>query len=250
LVEILLQRTGGNPYFVLEVLRDLADSGALDVRDGQWTWSFADARVVIPDVITQILARRMDHLDPSVRSALDAASVAGFEFDSDVVAAITVLGDDTLLDLLDAAVRSGIVDELDERPGAYRFAHPLAWEVLYHSLTANRRAQLHTRAGEAIERLRDSHDSHVVRELARHYLRGVQDDRRRTITHAYRAAELALAARAYDEAMELCESALTIAGEDHPELRRAVLSIRGVAIATITSEWMHPQKVAVITRPS
>src|SRR4051812_41173924 len=103
-----------------------------------------------PETIRQAVALRLAGLSAEARRMLELAAVftAGFGF-GDLVA-LTDLDEDTLLDCLDEALAAEVV-----RPVAaerYDFAHSLVRHTLYESFSASRRARLHRRLAEVLER--------------------------------------------------------------------------------------------------
>ena len=116
-----------------------------------------------------------------------------------------------LLTALDEAVHSGMIEELRSVKLAYRFTHELVRRALYDALTAARRAELHLRVGEALERAGGA----PAADLAHHFtvaapLAGAE----RGVAYNVAAARAAAAALAYDEADERLSVALSLGVED------------------------------------
>jgi ATP/maltotriose-dependent transcriptional regulator MalT len=151
-------RAGGNPLFVIELVRALRIDGALDVRNG-----VADAATVSsPPSLRLTLLRRLSQLPADTLTLLRVASVLGSSF---AVADLARLASQTsahLLSALGAAVDAGLLRESGDR---LAFHHELVRDALYHDLPLAIRRSLHrdaravlTEAGVGIERL----VSHVV----------------------------------------------------------------------------------------
>ena len=102
-----MEETSGNPFFVGEVLRHLAESGAIVERDGAWTSDLDPADVGIPEGIREVVGRRLTRLGPEVERILSTAAVVGLEFGVDLVA--DVLGDDA----------DDVLDGLEEAAGPH-----------------------------------------------------------------------------------------------------------------------------------
>ena len=151
-------RTGGNPFFVVELSRWMA--GAHDLH--------LDS-VPVPPSVGEVLRTRLDRLPPETREVLELAAVAGREVALELLEAAGTPAE-TALDAMDSAVAVGLVVE-GGRPWSWRFAHALVQEVLVGGLKAVRRAQLHARLGEALERrVATTTDDTVVERLAHHFV--------------------------------------------------------------------------------
>ena len=149
----LIEKTGGNPLFVEETIRMLAE------QDGRGAGR-------IPDTVQALIAARIDRLPPVEKAALQRAAVIGRTFWGGALADLTPDGDlqPLLDDLLDrelvVVTRSSITNEI-----AYRFKHVLIQEVAYAGLSKSARAELHGRfadwvgrhAGEELLEIRATH---------------------------------------------------------------------------------------------
>lgn len=246
LVQMIERHTGGNPFFIAEVLRNLTESGALSVRDARPVWDLASPDLLIPEGISSVISRRISRLGDLGRQVLEAASVAGTEFQSHVVADVVSLDPDLLLDVLDAAVRAQLVSEVPGAAATYSFAHPMVREVLYQNLTVNRRARLHQRVGEALERMDRAGASSA--ELARHFLSaqsGATADK--ATAYALDAAEQAMRQRAYEDAVALFDAALDQLPAGDGAQRRRVLSRRAVAHTAGIHAIIEPLRLPTAT---
>lgn len=201
--------TQGNPFFVGEVLRHLAESGAIVQVDGKWTSDRTLEEVGIPEGIREVVGRRLSRLSEAANRALALAAVIGAEFDLATIEAAGGPKGDELFDALDEAVRHSIVREIPGTVGRYTFAHALVRSSLYEELTTNRRVRMHWQVGTAIEaRYQNQLDAHLD-VLAYHMTEGaLAGDAMKAVDYGRRAgaradAELAFetAARHYDRAL-------------------------------------------------
>ncbi len=210
LAHALRRETGGNPFFLVEVIRHLNDTGAFVQDDeGQWVLSIDLDALSLPTSVREVVAHRVARLGEETEQALSMASVIGRDFDLDVLAGLLDLHEDRLLDLLEGAVGAGLVSESEEQAGRYRFLHALIQHTLYEDLSATRRQRAHQRVAEALE-TRDTQNEHVT-ELARHYMAATRpSDVTKAMYYARLAGDVALAAYApldafawYTQALEL-----------------------------------------------
>ncbi|MCO8277104.1 AAA family ATPase, partial [Actinoplanes sp. TRM 88003] len=137
LLALVAERTNGNPLFVRELARLIAAEGAGAAGSG------------IPAGVREVLRRRIARLPDAVATTLRQVAVLGREADLDTLAAVAGRDPDDLLDLLEAAVLAGLLDE--PAPGQVRFTHALVRDTLYEDTPLLRRARLHTRALTALD---------------------------------------------------------------------------------------------------
>ncbi len=211
LADALSDETGGNPFFVGEVVRHLVESGALVQRDGRWTSDISLDEIGLPEGVREVIGRRLSRVDPDTQRLLSIAAVIGYEFSLPILATVADVDEDTALDRLDPLMTSGLIAEtgLDR----YRFGHALLRATLLEELTTSRRVRTHRRIAEAIESLRGD-DPATVSELAYHYGEAAAAGAAsKAVDYAARAGDLARASSAADEAIRWYELAL-----EHVEL--------------------------------
>ncbi len=186
-LERAARHAGGNPFFVREIVRMqmLGQAGAERVPRG----------------VRDVLSRRLARLSSDTVEVVAAAAVLGTDADLPVLAATLDRPVDAVRDLLDDAVRSGLVEPLDDR-GPVQFVHGVVREVLLDGLGARRAAALHEQAGRALEQCRPDADE----ALARHWARVAGAEAARlTVRYARRARDRARSAAALDQAVLFAE---------------------------------------------
>jgi class 3 adenylate cyclase/tetratricopeptide (TPR) repeat protein len=220
----LYRETDGNPFFVSEVLRHLSESGAIvqDPATGRWI-AAEEEQLTLPHSVRSVIGTRVARLGDEATKVLAAASVIGRDFDVEVLAETTQVGEDALLDLLEDAERAAVVHEVDGPPGRYSFSHALIQHTLYDDLSTTRRTRIHRQVGEAIERLYPNDPDEYIGELARHFFLATRpSDTTKAIAYAKRAGDAALSALAPDDAVRYFSQALELAPQDsglEPTLR-------------------------------
>jgi len=152
LAEKIAVQTGGNPFFVEEVVRALADSGALTGRPGAYELSGQGAEIVIPPTVQAVLAARIDRLAELDKSVLETSAVLGKQFDVSMLRKVAGAGEDELAGSLDRLAEAGFVSMVEAYPEAeYAFQHPLTQEVAYRMQLGETRATVHRRVAEELE---------------------------------------------------------------------------------------------------
>jgi DNA-binding SARP family transcriptional activator len=208
-------RTDGNPFFVRELARHLADR-----RHG-----LGD----VPESVSDVVLARVARLSPTSVEALRGASVLGESFDLPVLEQL--VGEDGLLDALDEAAAAGLIEEATG--GRYRFAHALTRDAVYGGIGLARRGDLHRRAAAALEHVYGLEPGPELAAIALHLLEAARpEDRERAVELAERAATWALDRDAYEQAVTLLTRALAVLGD--AEDRRRLTRTRAIAFARLT----------------
>jgi DNA-binding SARP family transcriptional activator len=209
LARLVHDRTGGNPFFVVELLRLLgSESGSADAHPRAVE---AVLTCRIPAGVQDVLRRRLALLPEQTNAVLVIAAVAGREFELDTVTAATGLGDDDALEAVEAALLSGLVVEDGDTVGRYRFVHALVREAIYEDVSCARRARLHARLGDALlARFGPDDPAHAV-ELAHHrWLAAPVTGREAAVPHLVAAAEEAVRGLGHEEAERRLRRALDL----------------------------------------
>jgi DNA-binding winged helix-turn-helix (wHTH) protein/predicted ATPase len=214
---VLLERTGGNPLFMVSIVNELAQQNA----------ATPDALGAVPQDVRRFIERQIDSLDEANRTLLSAASVIRREF---ATAAVAAAAFETNVEQIEAAcarlarlgvfiVRSGAGAWPDGTPTEfYAFRHDLYRELLYERLSATRRAQSHARVGARLEAAWVTRPDAIAAEIAEHFERG--NERVRAIPHRQRAAAKALRRSANEEAIGHLRRALDAIGHIADEVER------------------------------
>jgi DNA-binding SARP family transcriptional activator/tetratricopeptide (TPR) repeat protein len=206
--------TEGNPFFIEEMVRHLADSGVRSQEAGAGDLQ----RYGLPEGVRGVLSRRLARLDEDGLECLKVAAVIGRDFDSALLETVLDFEEERFLRALEVALAAGLVCESPGELGRYTFAHTLVRETLYVGMSSNRRSRLHHRVGIALEQLRDP----PLGALAHHFTRAAEpEDAERAIRYALAAGAQATAMLANEEAAEHYARALEVLERsDHDALQR------------------------------
>jgi class 3 adenylate cyclase len=209
--DALMDETAGNPFFVSETLRHLAETGAIyQGADGRWV-ADPDLRAAgLPVSVREVIGRRLARLGADSERVLRLAAVIGHDFDIPVLAAVAHLDEDTVVDLCDAAVAAAVL-QTTEIPDRYSFAHALIEHTLYDGQSPSRRARAHFAVAETLEAALGDDPGARAGELARHWSAAVQPtDAAKAIHYAQLAGDRALAQLAPGEALRWYTQALDL----------------------------------------
>jgi tetratricopeptide (TPR) repeat protein len=241
LARVVIDSTDGNPFFVGEVLRHLTETGGVVPRSG--AGGVKSAFIGLPEKVKEIIVRRLSRLSEASKKTLGLAAVIGREFDVKVLEEVGDLPENDLLDALDAGVQAQLIAEVPNRAGRFTFVHALIRETLYEDLTRARRARLHRRVGEAIERLSQQRPDPPLADLAYHFVQAASPDTvDKAIDYATRAGDRAADTLAHEEAARLYEAALQSvelrAAGPETEIRRIDLHTRRARAFGALGQWL------------
>jgi class 3 adenylate cyclase/tetratricopeptide (TPR) repeat protein len=151
LPDLLTGRTGGNPFFIEELMRSLVEAGNLEGEHGAFKLVRPIETTVVPASVQVVLASRIDRLEAREKAVLQAASVIGKEFSPPVLERVVDLEPPQLEEALRELVAAGFVFEQEIYPESiYAFRHPLTQEVAYGSQLGEGRATAHGAVARAI----------------------------------------------------------------------------------------------------
>ncbi len=206
------RETEGNPFFTVEVLRHLVESGVVEQRKDRWVVTRAPGDFGIPEGVREVVGRRLSRLSEVANEILACAAVIGLEFEPRIVQTAGGFSEGAVISALEQAVATRLVVDV---PGALprnRFAHALVRATLYDELTSARRVSLHRQVAEAIEAVHGNRLDDHLPALAHHWGRatGLAEAGGRAVEYATRAGDRALAQLAHDEASVYYRQALDV----------------------------------------
>jgi len=218
--EAVHRQTEGNPLFVQEVMRYLADQGLLGPGDKDWKPSSgALLEMSMPEGLRDVIGRRLSILTEECSRLLSVAAVIGREFSLDTLQAVVGMDEARFLESLEEAVRLSV---LEERPEVgqvrYRFAHAFFRQVLYEELIAPQRLRLHQQIARALEEQYGERLQEHASELAEHFFHSTDPaDLEKAVHYGEMAARAAVDVYAYGEAARLLEQTIKVQQVLDPE---------------------------------
>ena len=224
LADRVLERTGGNPFFIEEIVRELQDSGGLLERDGRIATD-PSAAERLPATVQEVLEARLDRLPDIATRVVRPAAVIGRTFWYRVLAAL--LPEGSVSEGLGVLEAEAFVTPRATTPElTYAFRQALIRDVAYQVQLLSVRRRTHASVGRAIEALYGDRLDEFVDLLAFHYERG--DDPERALLWLMRAGDRARSLFANEEALTLYAAALERAADgDGERAASTVLERRG-----------------------
>jgi class 3 adenylate cyclase/tetratricopeptide (TPR) repeat protein len=203
---ILIKRTDGNPFFIEESVRALAESGVLVGEKGNYRPAVLIDNVRIPSTVQSVLAERVDRLPVEEKQLLQTAAVIGVVVPDRLLRAVTELAEEKLRGALANLQAGEFLQETRLFPELeYKFTHALINEVVYGELLQERRIALHVRTMAALEALAEAVPLDPIEALADHAFRGELWDK--AALYLKQAGSKAMAHSAFGEALSSYERA-------------------------------------------
>jgi len=208
--ELAVERAGGHPFYLEEIVRSFVLSGTLVRDEDGWSCPSGEAAVSdVPPTVQALLLSRVDRLPTEGRRLLQEASVLGVSFGGDLLGAVCT-SPQTAPAIMETLLYKGLLEEASDlaleaevQGRRYRFAHTMVQEVVYESLLMTRRAELHGRAGRALEELCGCEDGPQRLEdlvaLGHHF--SLSEDRIKGVRYLMKAGERARAIYANEDAI-------------------------------------------------
>jgi hypothetical protein len=191
IAQLLLERTDGNPFFLVELARLASErGGGVDLLRGE-----------APTAVNDVLDRRLARLPDETRKALRTAAVIGRSFDLAILAEAAGLDEDDALDVVEPAIAAGVLREREI--DRYAFTHALVRDRFCDGVAASRIAREHAKVAAVLERT-PGHES----EVARHWRRSGPANAGRAWRSAKTAALRVRLLYEFEEEAELLEGAL------------------------------------------
>ena len=166
----IASHTGGNPFFVEEVVQSLVEGGSLEGKRGAYRLVNPVEGLWLPPTVQAVLAARIDRLPEREKQLLSTAAVIGKTFAGPLLARVANLPEIDLASALHALMRSEFVFQESLYPEAeYAFKHPLTQEVAYRSQLSERRAGVHGEVALALEEIHGEKSGEHAALLAHHW---------------------------------------------------------------------------------
>ena len=206
--EQILQRAGGNPFFIEEVVRSLINEGAVVPEKGEYRVTEKIKNIVIPQSIHALIMARIDRLDEDTRNLVRIASVIGRNFFYRILTEVagTIEEVDRRLDYLKEIQLIREQKRMDEVE--YLFKHALTQETAYESILKERRKEIHQKVAQSIEKVFNERIHEFYGMLAYHYSRA--ESLEKAEEYLIKAGEEALKSSASNEALHYYQEALSL----------------------------------------
>jgi class 3 adenylate cyclase/tetratricopeptide (TPR) repeat protein len=212
IVRAVFDETEGNPFFVEEVFRHLTEEGKIFDEHGDFRTDITVDELDVPESVRLVVGRRLERLGDEAQKVLAAGAVVGRAFAFSLLEEIADVDAGRLLDIVEEAEAARVIVP-EERDGEvhYSFAHELIRQTLLSGISILRRQRLHLSVANAIERTDKLAREARPSEIAHHLLQaGAAAEEDRTLEYLELAADRAIDAAAFEEALRAIDDALSV----------------------------------------
>jgi len=231
-VSRIVERTGGNPFFIEEVVRSLIDEQAVLPKGDNFLLTEKAATTPIPNTIEALLMARIDRLEEQTRDLVKEASVIGRSFFYRILTEVA-----SKIENIDARLRyleeiQILLERLRMGELEFLFKHALAQEVAYESILPMKRKELHLKVARAFEKIFKERLNEFYGMLAYHYCQA--ESLEEAEVSLIKAGEEALRSAASDEALHYYEEALQLYQkkyENGPDQKKVAMLEENIALA-------------------
>ncbi|WP_184982980.1 ATP-binding protein [Sphaerisporangium rubeum] len=238
-------RTEGNPLFVRELARLLAEENHLSDQ--------VAARAAIPATVRDIVRDRMDALGDEDRRLIEIAALMGRDIDTRLLARASGIDVSQCLTRLEALEALGLVEVSSGSPGDWRFVHDLVRESVARSASRSDASRFHLRIADALAQAREPAERHS--EALAHHLcsAGPLAEPEQTAQALVAAARIAARRSAYEAAEKHLGSAARVArGAGLLELEltalTALTAVAGVHAGFVGATMDHLDRAEEVAR--
>jgi predicted ATPase len=218
LAAVHMQKTGGNPFFLIQMFQGLYQDGLISFGTDGWTWSLEEiASRDLTDNVVELMTRRLQRYSVETCSALNMGAILGAEFPIDTLAIVLESSSESAYRAVLPAITDGLFLESE---GRLKFAHDKIHEASYRLVDEGERMQRHRRVGRHLmstlsEAAVESQIFKIVDDLNRSRDL-IQDDSERAELARLnvRAGKKALASSAFAPAIALFQTASALLGVD------------------------------------
>ncbi|AUX45075.1 protein kinase [Sorangium cellulosum] len=223
LAHLVYEKTGGNPFFVLQFLSALHQERliVLDAEAGAWRWDIAAIRDKgFTDNVVELMTGKLKRLSVPALDAVKLAACLGSRLDLDTLAVVAKRPAAELREALEEAVQEGLIVS---QGGTYRFLHDRVQQAAYALIPAERLAEVHLGIGWLLlKRQRAEEREEMIFDVIGHLNRGAalvrsQAERNEIAALNLRAGRKAKAAAAFHGAAALFAAGAALLAPDRWE---------------------------------
>jgi len=206
--QFVQKRTGGNPFYIEELVNSLVESDTLIFHGGGWKISKPVADLEISPTLYGLVFGRLDRLEEQMKRLLQEAAVIGRTFSYEILRMVTG-AKDRCEELVSGLEQLDLIRKRShDRGQEYIFKHAFTQEVAYKSLLVRERELLHEKTARAIEKLFQERISEAYETLAFHFKKSRASYK--AVYYLSKSGEKSLRRYAVEESHQYYKEAYTI----------------------------------------
>ncbi len=234
LAELLMRKTGGNPFFVSQFLTVLSEKELISYspEEKRWTWDLAAIEfLAVTENVVALLIDRLHRFSSETRRLLSLAACIGNTFDLETLELISGAGSGELYENLLPALETGLILGLSQAPqpdnltdgasaesSSYKFLHDRVQQAAYALIAQKERKPVHLQIGQTLlKQYAPEKGDALLLDIVHHLnlARGLKDkwkERSRLAELNLEAGRQARAASAFEQALEYFTIGLDLLG--------------------------------------
>lgn len=206
----IYEETGGNPFIITEVMKQLVKDNIIYREKGEWIIDVDDMSALrIPTGVRDIFQRRLERLSPGALKLLDFLVIPQKGMDYHLLA---VLSDEEERVLFEKIYELLNLELIISNGTIYEFSNPIVREIIYEALTPLQKIELHATYGALLEKSTTNVEN-IVNELAYHFVKG--NKLSKALHYSVIAAEISERVYAHEQAAEHYERAYILANREN-----------------------------------
>ncbi|MCX7923197.1 MAG: protein kinase [Clostridia bacterium] len=172
LAAYILIKSNGNPFFAINILRELVENRTVLWKDGKWEKDIDRLKnMPVSDSLINIILKRTEGLSEEQNDLLCKAAIIGREFDIELLYRLSELSTDKIVSFIDETIEMQLLERGTER-GKILFVHDRVRDAFYYKINANDKRKIHLEIARVIEDMNRGNEEKVIFELAHHYYEG------------------------------------------------------------------------------
>lgn len=208
LSEYILRKSNGNPFFAINIIRELVETKVIRWEGGLWKKEIQKLNEIpVSHSLIDIILRRIENLSEKQWELLARGAVIGREFEIELLYRLTSLSKIEVVNMIDDFINLQLLERSSEH-GRVLFVHDRIRDAFYHTLEEEEKRQIHYQIAQAIENINQGRLNKVIYELAYHYFES--GDQEKALTYLLPAALKARNSYANEEAIKYYQISIEI----------------------------------------
>ncbi|MCP4136651.1 MAG: protein kinase [bacterium] len=219
LSHFIFKKSKGNPFFTIEIIKQLIEEKALLYKDSSWKIASPVLESIdVPSSITDIILKRIELLEAQEKEILSYAAVIGKEFDLQLLFSLSDSGAEEIVAIVDKAIDLQLLEAGPLEKNTIRFFHDRVKEVFYNYTGELQKRELHRSIAYTIEKINKDSIGSVVFDLAWHFYEA--GEKEKSIEYVYPAGLQSKENFSNEEAVRFFTKTLELLEETSPEKRK------------------------------